>query len=56
MKRVSYEDITLAGATSRGVSAIKWRGRKVETIFIAETSRDVAPASGTPVTNEFHIL
>jgi hypothetical protein len=31
MKRVSYEDITLAGATSRSVS----------TIFFAETSRDL---------------
>jgi hypothetical protein len=49
MKRVSNEDITLAGATSRGVSAKqKWRGRKAETIFFAETSRDVAPASVIP--------
>jgi hypothetical protein len=41
MKRASYEGITLAGATSRGVSAKKQRGRKAETIFFfAETSRD----------------
>jgi hypothetical protein len=34
MKRVSYEDITLAEATSRGVSAKKWRGRQAKTIFL----------------------
>jgi hypothetical protein len=44
MKRVSYEDITLAGATSRDVSAKNGeavRPRK----FFAETSRDFAPAN-----------
>jgi hypothetical protein len=40
MKRVSNEGITLAGATSRGVSAKKWRGRLAETILFAETSRE----------------
>jgi hypothetical protein len=40
MKRVSYEDITLAGTTSRDVFAKKCRGRQAETIVL-----DVAPAS-----------
>jgi hypothetical protein len=44
MKRVIYKDITLAGATSIDVSAYE-KCRKAETIFFAETSRDVAPAS-----------
>jgi hypothetical protein len=41
MKGVNYEDITLARATSRDVSAINGEADRPRQIF-TETSRDVA--------------
>jgi hypothetical protein len=42
MKQVIYEDITLAGATSRDVSAKKNVEAVRSRFFFAEISRDVA--------------
>jgi hypothetical protein len=48
MKLVSYGGITLAGATSRDVSAKKIVSALRPRHFLAETPLDVAPASDIP--------
>jgi hypothetical protein len=53
MKRVSYEDLTLAGATARDVSAKKWRDRD----NFLQKHPEMSPSQCyILVTNSFHIL
>jgi hypothetical protein len=63
MKQVSYEDITLAGATSWGVSAKICRGRQAKTIFLqknpesimGEVSKNKEKAPNLAISNSYSI-